>query len=346
VKKILKRIKQVYEFGVFRSVGLFLKLFLPYKLVWRWNSFFSYTTENEYDLVYVIHESNRGWILDAICKDISPYFNGKSYFYYGDLDRVPKAKNYFFAHFVLYTRALKLSPWIKGRENFIFYTHPHKYKGTSDRELVDALNLSSKVFVMCTHSINHIVNLGVKSELCELTVGAASKDMFYPHTRNGKTVGISSAFYPRKNPELIFKVISSLPHYNFILLGKNWQQFNRYEEMLKLNNLEYVEAAYSDYPSLYNKMDVYLSLAKLEGGPIPLIESMLSNVVPVATDTGFAADIIKSGENGIIIPVEIEDISQIDTAISRALEIDKDVREDVLKYDWKPYAEKIFSFMS
>ena len=38
--------------------------------------------EKEYDLVFVIDEGNRGWILEAICKEIATYFPGKCYFSY------------------------------------------------------------------------------------------------------------------------------------------------------------------------------------------------------------------------------------------------------------------------
>lgn len=36
----------------------------------------------KYDLVFVIHPGNRGWILDAICKEIANYFPGTCYFHY------------------------------------------------------------------------------------------------------------------------------------------------------------------------------------------------------------------------------------------------------------------------
>ena len=38
----------------------------------------------EYDVVFVIDEGNRGWILEAICREISNYFTGKFTFSYGN----------------------------------------------------------------------------------------------------------------------------------------------------------------------------------------------------------------------------------------------------------------------
>ena len=54
------------------------------------------------------------------------------------------------------------------------------------------------------------------------------------------------------------------------------------------------------YPDLYSKMDVFVSPSILEGGPVPILESMMSNCVPVASKTGFCPDIINHGQNGFL----------------------------------------------
>ena len=73
-----------------------------------------------------------------------------------------------------------------------------------------------------------------------------------------------------------------------MLVGRNWNQYALFEEMKALPNFTYEMAAYRDYPAIYANFDVYLSISSLEGGPIPLVEAMMSNAVPVTSRTGSA----------------------------------------------------------
>ena len=59
---------------------------------------------------------------------------------------------------------------------------------------------------------------------------------------------------------------------------------------------------YHDYPKFYKKMKIFLSLSSLEGGPIPLLEAMMSNCFPVITNVGFCSDVVKNGKNGFLDP--------------------------------------------
>ncbi len=131
-----------------------------------------------------------------------------------------------------------------------------------------------------------------------------------------------------------------MPHRKFILLGKGWEKYEKFLEMKSLPNFAYVEAPYSDYPQYYTAMDVFVSPAKLEGGPIPLVETMMCNVVPVASNTGFAPDLILNGENGFIFDVDssVEEICQL---IDRAFTLKSDIRKTVEHLSWENFSLEV-----
>lgn len=306
--------------------------------------------KQEYDLVFVIDEGNRGWILDAICKEIAKYFSGNyhfSYAYYfpgknfsshspNNLPPLPKAKAYFFAHYSYFAVCLRLYPILWNRQSFIYYTHP---KGImNDDQFAYMMNKSTKVICMCSQFAERLVNCGVNAQKVTYVLGAANPDMFPPHQRSGNgAIGFCTAYYPRKDPERILKIIKLLPHRKFILLGKDWEKYEKFAELIDLPNLSYVQVPYSEYPQYYAAMDVFVSPAKLEGGPIPLIESMMCNVVPVASKTGFAPDIITHGENGLLFEIDssAEVICQL---IEQAFEIKSDIRKTVENLSWKNFS--------
>ena len=53
---------------------------------------------------------------------------------------------------------------------------------------------------------------------------------------------------------------------------------------------------------VFKKINVYVSTANVEGGPMGVLEAMACGIPVVITDTGFAGDIIKHGINGFLIP--------------------------------------------
>ena len=86
----------------------------------------------------------------------------------------------------------------------------------------------------------------------------------------------------------IYELVKLMTEYNFILVGKGWSNYENFQEMLSLPNFTYVDLDYSEYPNLYSEMKVFVSTSDIEGGLIPLMEAMMSNVMPVVSDTGFA----------------------------------------------------------
>lgn len=303
----------------------------------------------QYDLVFVIDKGNKGWILDAVCQEIAKYFLGRcysSYAYYFPGKNVfthapeklnlPLAKAYFFAHYSYFAVCLRLYPNLWKSKSFIYYTHP---KGImSDEEFVYVMNFATKIICMCSEFANLLVKCGIKSQKVTYLPGAADPKIFRSHQRTGEgAIGFCTAYYPRKNPELILNIVKLLPSKKFILLGKDWEKYEKFTELIALSNMSYIKAPYSEYPNYYEQMDVFVCPAKLEGGPIPLIETMMCNIVPVASKTGFAPDIINDGENGLLFDID-SPAEAICELIEQAFQIKTDIRKTVEHLSWKNFS--------
>lgn len=284
----------------------------------------------------------QGWILDAICREIAQRMPNSVIRMCPAGAELPLARRYFFSHYMYYIQALSpLSPIYRGR-SFVFATHlePSKH-GIDNDMLARLLDGSDGVICMNLALSRELAALGVASDKLSVEVGAADPRLYQPHTRqpDGK-VGFCSAFYERKSPDLILEIVRRLPHRKFILLGRSWQKYKRFTELLSLPNFEYVETDYTDYPRYYAQMSVFVSASDLEGGPIPLLEAMMSNAVPVASNTGFAPDIINHGRNGFLFAVGAT-AEAVCPLIEESFALTCDVRDTVRHCSWDDFAKRV-----
>ena len=139
---------------------------------------------------------------------------------------------------------------------------------------------------------------------------------------------------------MVLEVARRLPHRRVVLLGKGWDRYPRFAELCALPNCVYVDAPYEAYSVHYARMSVFVSVSRLEGGPIPLLEAMMSNAVPVASRTGFAPDIIEPGRNGFLFDVDAapEEVCRL---VEQALTLDADVAATVRDCDWDGFAARV-----
>ncbi len=299
------------------------------------------------DVVFVMPpKGTPGWILNAICSELAHRFEELSVRLVHIDEELPFAKTYFFSHYAFYYRALRrFTPARLGR-SYVFATHLEPGKNRmSDRDVARLLALSDGVICMNTKLRETLASQGLPDQLAHVVVGAADRSMFLHHKRrNDGAVGFSAAFYARKSPERIFDIVSRMPHRNFILLGRGWRSWEKFGDLSALPNFVYAEPEYKDYPSWYARMSVFCSVSVLEGGPIPLIESMFCNVVPVASRTGFAPDVIQHGDNGFLFDVDAP-VSEICHLIAAAFEVRRDVDEIAQRCDWSYYAGSIAKIM-
>jgi glycosyltransferase involved in cell wall biosynthesis len=297
----------------------------------------------ELDVVFVVPPEQSGWILEGIAREIAKYFPGKLAFH-GSVTRLPPAKAYFFVHFSLLPKAYKLNPSLWRRRVFVWHTHPRDDLGISEGELTYVLRKAALIFCACSEHARQLVANGLSPDRVKFVIGGADPDRFLSHRRGGGTVGFCSAYYPRKAPDTLFRIVQLMPNTNFLLIGRGWQDYKRFEELTSLPNFRYLEAQYSAYPSLYGQMDVFVSVSQLEGGPIPLIEAMMSNVVPVCSRTGFGPDVIQHEVNGFLFDVNARP-EEVCSLIVQAQQLNYDVRSTVLHCSWENFGTKVSALM-
>lgn len=292
------------------------------------------------DWAFVIHSDARGWILDAICQEIGSR-QPASWQVIGHRQQPPPAKNLFFSHFsLLDSFDTRFPDAISASNVFLWYTHPREETPASIARSLDLFGRTTRVIFTCEANRAVWLARGLAPERTTVVLGAADPQLFMGHSRGNGCVGLSSSFYERKNPDLMLEVVKALPHRQFTLLGRNWNRYARFEELRALPNFTYLSARYQDYPRIYATFDVFLSISSLEGGPIPLIEAMMCNAVPVASNTGFAPDLIIHGNNGFIFDSDAS-AEQVASLIEEAFVLPSDVRSTVVEYDWDRFSAKI-----
>jgi glycosyltransferase involved in cell wall biosynthesis len=295
------------------------------------------------DVVFVTPPANApGWILEAICREVAQRLPGSRTRLVPLSKELPAADRYFFSHFMFFFDALRnLSPVHLAR-SYVFATHLEAEKhGIPDDLVAKLLKRATGIACMNNALLENFARRGVPRDKLFTLIGAASRHEFQPHRRTADgLVGFSSAYYPRKSPHLLLEIVRSMPHRRFVLLGRGWTEYGRFSELVALPNFEYVEPRYSEYPAHYSRMSVFVSVSQKEGGPIPLIEAMMSNVVPVASLTGFAPDVIRPGTNGFLFPVDAR-APDICALIDAAFGLGADIRATVEHCDWDPYSERL-----
>lgn len=325
-----------------------MKDFFEFKwkfILYRLLSVFKKTTKTD-KFLFVCQTGAKEWILGAKARRLSKFFTGESEeFYSHKFKSIPKAQGYFFLHQKYFAKALRYNPFLRKAKVFVMFTHPEWNKYYSKKQAKYTLGFASKIICLNKKMADDLVEIGIAREKLEVFHLASNPEFFSARTvSKTNTVGFCCYYYERKNPELVFKLIKQMPDVNFILVGQNWENYPKYDELMSFPNFKYYnKVEYEDYPGLYQKMDVFVSPSYLEGGPVPLLEAMLSNVVPVASDTGFCPDLIEHGKNGFLFDPYRNSSEEVEGMVRKAFEIEYNVREDVVKHSWVEYGKKIYS---
>lgn len=95
-----------------------------------------------------------------------------------------------------------------------------------------------------------------------------------------------------------------LPQAGVLIVGPGWQDLvHRFRTAgIACAWLPFVEDP-RGIPPLYHALDFYWVTARVEGGPVPLLEAMSSEVCCVSTAVGLAREVVRDGENGFLLPM-------------------------------------------
>lgn len=144
-------------------------------------------------------------------------------------------------------------------------------------------------------------------------VGALEMARFQRPAKPGTKVAWVGTPTERKNPQYLLDLANSAPQLNFRVLGKNWRKSVYLKDLLLLPNVEYVEISGALSSSDFDECGIYLMLSKIEGGPMPLLESLAAGLVPICTRTGFVEDLLEplGFSHNILSGFDLEEIVRL-----------------------------------
>ncbi|MEJ2347278.1 MAG: glycosyltransferase, partial [Gammaproteobacteria bacterium] len=241
---------------------------------------------------FVTHKKTIDWILSAKCRKLSAEMDSATEVVYTkDFRNLPHRQYYFFAHYKYFASSLRRNPHIWKSRKAVLFTHPSITRSMGFDHIAWVLNKADIVICLNRDIVKTLIKSGVDEAKIIIQHMAADPDMFQPHIRGTGKVGFCMAYYPRKNPDLLFEIVRRMPDEEFLLIGRDWHEYQKYSELMAMPNLTYYDnVSYERYPELYDQIDILVSTSYLEGGPVPLLEAMLSNMIPVVSNTGFCSD--------------------------------------------------------
>ena len=215
-----------------------------------------------------------------------------------------------------------------------------------DHRSVEAEPRSDAVMTICRQWHDYLASVGVDpSKLVRITMGVET-EQFRPAQpveraklrarlglpREALVVGFSakrsSDSYNRKGTDVLVKAITALcrelPQAVCLIIGPGWSDIvaRQVEQGGVCLHFPFVLDR-EDLADVYRCLDVYWVTARIEGGPVPLIEAMSSGVCCVTTPVGIAPELVRDGENAFLAPIDDANIFVERTA---ALATDPDLR--------------------
>lgn len=299
---------------------------------------------------------NRNWILGNWIKEIESRNQGRSCIHWvGSVFAqkhfweklikfpLPNYGAYFFSYPTIFETYLRSNPGRYQNRSIVNYTHNLEELGSLNHQ-AQLLNRAYSVHFNCSADANTLIKAGLDPKKVRLVYGAVDIDCRQQQgiKREPKTVLLASKFSERKGLGIFPDVVKLLPEWKFIILGRGWEDFLRATNLADNPNIEYQFFNRDTRNIAMSRATLFLSLSRLEGGPMPLIESMSMGVFPIATDTGFARDIIVEGENGIVIP-NPPSAEQVRGAIYAASKLKGSTQEAVIHLSWDRLANIVMS---
>ncbi len=303
--------------------------------------------ENGTQLGLVISTSHKGWAIGSLADTLRSKIpetgiismpqsrrdarSLKGFFY------LPKYKNYLFMHHALAVEAWGKG-WINRRTNFgIRFTH----EGIDITHESEVFRAARFVTVERSDSKYGLIDLGVDPGKISMLPHPIDVGLFEGVSQDvERDVIFVSNYAERKSPDLILETIKQNTDLSFTIFGKNWEIWNRYPELISFQNLVYLPFEYKNYPHVLARHKVFCSLSYIEGGPVPLLESLATGLKVVVTDTGYVRDVLQMQTDYNILPLN-PSILEIRKSLQSALSDERIAKSDYSEYSIENYVYKI-----
>jgi glycosyltransferase involved in cell wall biosynthesis len=134
------------------------------------------------------------------------------------------------------------------------------------------------------------------------------------------TVAFVGSLIKRKRPDLVLALAEASPSIDFIFVGGVSAEYDLSVKMKSLKNVRYIPSVdRNDLSALFASVDIFCFPALYEGFGMVVAEAMASGCAVVASDHQGPAELIKNGEDGILIGVGSGEVEQFDKAIHSLL---------------------------
>lgn len=253
----------------------------------------------------------------------------------------PSADVFVFWHPFFFQQFLRSHPAPFASTNVVLFTHS-ELPPRAARRIIGDLRHADVVYAMAAGWRDWLIRGGLDERRIEVVYAGCDPELFAGGPAGAEVVGFSAMYGDRKRPDRVFELVEAMPDTQFLLLGRGWTSSPRLETMLRRDNFRYLEPAYTAYPHHYREMGAFVSLSGLEGGPVGLLEAMMCDVVPVATRTGFAPDLIRHGTNGFLIDIDAP-ISHVAGLVRQALTASFAVGRSVEHLTWERFARTVIA---
>jgi glycosyltransferase involved in cell wall biosynthesis len=122
-------------------------------------------------------------------------------------------------------------------------------------------------------------------------------------------IGITCVFRAQKRLSTWLEIAQALhaknPDTFFIIVGDGplKEEVHAKAKALSTNKYVFFAGLQTETRPYFAAMDIFMMSSEFEGLPIALLEAMSMNCVPACTAAGGIPEVIKDGENGILVPV-------------------------------------------
>jgi len=221
----------------------------------------------------------------------------------------------------------------------VLYTHTDPNSNPNWKVLADA-----RIVCLNKTERNLLIANGISS--AQIVVCPTGVDFAFfnvpPIKPEFNRVLLVSNYKERKNPSLMLEVIAYNLDFNFTLIGRGWEYSEIFDLMLKLPNFTYLEFTFPTYLECLEKNHIFLSLSTLEGGPLPMLETMACNLIPVCIATGWVTDLIQHGQNGYILSKNCS-IADVREFLLSAMKRELNTRNSIKQYSYERYLNNFLS---
>lgn len=289
---------------------------------------------------------NRNWILGNWIREVKarssanfslrwvPFiYSGKRKLENFFVPKFSKHDAYFFSYPTIFKKYLELNFDEYAQRSIVLYPHCEPEMGTLAQQ-VSLLNHAFSIHFYCSADAFKLRDLGLDSRKIRLAFCAVDVDCVRDSsvTRRDNLVVLASRYGPRKGLEILPEIVASRPDLQFTALGRGWDEFIDSTSLANARNFSYLKFNKANRNRVFSEATLFMSLSNLEGGPVPLIEALDMGVIPIATKTGFAPDLIREGENGYLLPL-IPKVSEVLDAIQKALSAKLAIKSSGLTWD-------------